>query len=846
MVAGILTPVSAQQQNPPLTSISSDLKPVLKAHLDQEFAQVSNLTVKYRSALKTKLNQATAARNTELANAFQEEISEIEKLQRQLGNSARNKDLVLRMKQKIALPELAESSPATLIAIRKTWSGEHEKIQKSLVERLDESLQLLETKLSETRQTSRAAAVFAFRRSLPTNSGLAAKNPFGWKPIPEKPFPLPIPTRPTEPCRIIAWRLDGKPVDGKEFRKVFDGVPDDLGEVVDFSMVNSATPRSTKRNLMAVTPQGKVRMLDTDLANSIGLSDIENVVSVATGAYAGACLRGDGTVAPLVLNIPHFEAQKISVEDAKHWKDIVKVAAGIGHLVGLTKNGDVLTCGQNNAKQLHVPGGLQGKTIDIATASTSTWFVSQDRRSWAVQRIGYAPWQGKIDRDARWFLGFGHCFADDKGRLIEDSVDESHPIDIGRIRGGDLRRIRDITSVKGLDADEPIGVSCARDADNHWHFWGDLGSVSDLRIRENEERAKGAWKVSISPPYAVALKPVANLCEDDWTGGNSKLPTTTTPTDPRSSSLKRTAFPLPISTLPKKEGRLEVFRRDGKNLNSTPAGAAMEKWAKSLGNGIVVVRKGVVDEKRVTIVALRNDGRIRFFDESSGLPVMFDWLDKFDGRIVQFETSVHSALVLTADGKASFYDFFKKKLIQVPVTDCQQIAKIAGDSTAKYCLTTQGKIIVVSSDPRMGVPDSLPPAIDLAVSWRGWAFGNDGVLRGWNPIEQKVEVSEAFSNKPRLTRGVGPQVAWIDETGRFFKRDIKGRKVEKEIIDPKDRFEQFVFSRGLVGFKKANGSWKFDGNAEANDFTYMTKRAKGMIQIGATDTYFFGIRPPGG
>ena len=847
MVTSFFSAADAQQHNLPSPAISPDIQPVLKAHLDEEFAQVSRLTVKYRNALMTKLNSATAAGNSELAGAFRGEISEIEKLQRKLGNSARKKDLRLRMNEKTTLPDLAQDSPDSIVAIRKTWSAEREKIRKSLVERLDQSLQSLESKLNENRQTSRAAAVFAFRRSLPTSAGLAAKNPFGWKPIPDKPFPLPMPTRPTEPCRIIAWRLDGQPVDGKEFRKVFDGVPDDLGEVVDFAMVNSATPGSAKRNLMAVTPQGKVRMLDTELANAIGLSDIENVVAVASNAYTGACLRENGTVAPLVLNTPHFEQQKISVQAAKGWKHIVKVSAGIGHLVGLTKDGEILTCGQNNAKQLDVPGVFQEKTIDIAIASTSTWFVSQEgRKSWAVQRIGYAPWQGKIDRDARWFLGLGHFFADDKGRLFEDSVDESHPIDIRRIRGGDLRRIRDITSVKGMDGDEPIGLCCARDADNQWHFWGDLGSISDVSIRENEERAKGAWKIAISPPYAVALKPVANLREDDWTGGMFTELTNASPTVPGSGSLKRTVFPLPVSTLPNRHGRLEVFRRDGKDLSSTPAGVAIEKWAKSLGNGTVTVRKGVVDEGRVTIVALRNDGTIHFINESSGAPVKFDWLDQFDGRIVQFETSVHSALILTGEGKAWFYDFFKEELTPVPATGGQKIAKIAGDSTAKYCLTTHGKILVVSTDPQMGVPVSLPPAIDLAVSWRGWAYGSDGILRGWIPKKPEIGLSEPFSSVPRLARGVGPQVAWIDESGKFFKRDLKGRAIEKELVDPKDRFEQFVFSRGLVGFKKANGSWQFDGNAETSDFTYLARRARGMIQIGATDIHFFGIRPTGG
>lgn len=70
------------------------------------------------------------------------------------------------------------------------------------------------------------------------------------------------------------------------------------------------------------------------------VSDWSNIVAIAAGAYHTVGLKSDGTVVTTGQNID--DQDYIS-----QWRDIIAVAAGLHHTVGLKSDGTVVAVGYN-------------------------------------------------------------------------------------------------------------------------------------------------------------------------------------------------------------------------------------------------------------------------------------------------------------------------------------------------------------------------------------------------------------------------------------------------------------------------------------------------------------------
>ena len=80
---------------------------------------------------------------------------------------------------------------------------------------------------------------------------------------------------------------------------------------------------------------------DNDVAQAKGgISLWRDIVSVAGGDRHAVGLKKDGTVEAVGWN--YFGQREVS-----DWKDIVSVACGLNHTAGLKKDGTVVAVGQN-------------------------------------------------------------------------------------------------------------------------------------------------------------------------------------------------------------------------------------------------------------------------------------------------------------------------------------------------------------------------------------------------------------------------------------------------------------------------------------------------------------------
>lgn len=354
---------------------------------------------------------------------------------------------------------------------------------------------------SETPATGPSAA--------PATPG-ALKNPFGWQPIPENPFPLPRPTRPTTPCRVVAWRLDGQPVDEAAFRQAFGGVPTEMGEVVDLSAMVSQSSRFIYP--LGLQADGRVIALH-QRANALLPAGLAPAVAIDGGRDIALALHQDGTVSPLFLAQSAIDERQDLVADVASWKEVARIKAGTESYTAIQSDGTPLLTGKNNQGELDLPSDFRSSIVFIQPSSSQTWLVKHVGDGLLINRIGNSPnLRPKLPLANRFFISSLYYSCDDRGRL-DFCNSTTSPARHDALRGS-ARDIKDLVAASNND----FGYAAVREGEDQWRFWGDRKDLGGYDVKFCETQAAGCWKVFFIGDYVLALKPVANLKPDDWTG----------------------------------------------------------------------------------------------------------------------------------------------------------------------------------------------------------------------------------------------------------------------------------------------------------------------------------------
>lgn len=136
----------------------------LSSYLEFRKAQLGVLAQQYSSGLESRLERSSAEGNLELASALKREKDRIA----DFGIAIENPDTnpVQAVMSPPALPPLAEDSPLTLRDLRTRWDDEYSTIRDDLDTKLDQSLGILVTKLTQAREFETAENLNEWRSSL--------------------------------------------------------------------------------------------------------------------------------------------------------------------------------------------------------------------------------------------------------------------------------------------------------------------------------------------------------------------------------------------------------------------------------------------------------------------------------------------------------------------------------------------------------------------------------------------------------------------------------------------------------------------------------------------------------
>ncbi|MBL9150954.1 MAG: protein kinase [Verrucomicrobiales bacterium] len=856
--------------------------------------QLRDLAAKYLAGLETRLGQAADAGDLRLATAFEAEKKRIQTLQTALAEPPADPLAAVTDNGAVTLPALPDGSPEPLVALRQTWTTESGKIRTTLDAALQQSLQALEAELTRARDFEKAQAVLAWRESLaagsaetparteapatpapmataPTDEAGTLKNPFGWQPIPENPFPLPRPTRPTTPCRVVAWRLDGKPVDEAAFRQLFGGVPADLGEVVDVEAETIIAPSlvtASRIYPIAIGTDGTLKSIKP-LPNDANLAAIKGSVRVTVGNFIAAALLEDGKVSFLNVNPPEVEKRNLDFSPVADWDNIVAIEAGSGHLVALNSDGKVYTIGGNHEGQLEITAEFQGSVAKVGASGSSTWVARLDRKNLQLQRFGFPKYQSTLPISSRAFLGNELITTDERGRPEKDSMTEAYPQSLKNFRGVEPRDVRSVVNIGTSDGGEGrgrAGIAALREGEDQWRFWGDRKDLGSYDPKYCEAKAAGCWKLFFIGDYVLALKPVANLKPDDWTGAAaSAAGPAATPAAPASMPTATvdpaTVFPLPIPKRPTVAGRLEVHRRDGKPVGSQPDDNALAKLPADLGSNVVAISVSEMGgDKGSVAVALLADGTVRAwhsgksYEPNNPVREMRDPTFSLTG-IVKVATGAGKFVFLNEKGEVfgagdgGFSSSGSTPFIANKIDVSEPAVDIASKAGPAFALLQSGKIRLLTSGKEVAPPPDLPLATAIVASWGGWALGIDGKWRGWwDKREGEVATVVDAQGGSLSHEGAGTHFYWINPVGKLLGHKLSGEVAGNSDFANIRQGARQVSVGTLMALESEPGKWAISINStspgDGNEPTLETK-LRGCSAIASSSVYVFGIRAVG-
>lgn len=666
------------------------------------------------------------------------------------------------------------------------------------------------------------------------------KNPFGWQPIPEEPFPLARPTRPTIPCRMVAWRTDMAPVKADEFHEKMGFLPFDFGEIVDLEATGSAC--------IGLDANGDA-IFTTDGNKELKKVSGKQLVRVSIGKIFGTGLSNDGSAHILKRRHHTLDLSAVST-----WKNLVDVKAGDYHALGLRSDGTVVGAGRKENNQISETLTSATQVISIVPRGLGSTIVQLSGNDLRFRIIGNGGKNIELKGDQRVIANFrNYTFTDESGRIEESSVSDEEPHHFSHAPSG-LRDVRDLQA-QGGNGGEQSGIASARVGEDQWYFWGHRGKNGPVKDKDLKRKADGCLKLFFANPFIIGLKPVDKITPDDWTGKiDTEDPATTdAETAPAEPTPLNITFPLPVPKRPTLAGRLEVHRLDGNPIGSQPNGNALAKIPADLGSQVVDIaignqKKGPDSDGEVMAVALLSDGTVRvwntedqYHEEVNANPTL--------GlkNIVAIAAGKNQALFLDRDGvawKAGFHmgGFAPFQASKVK-TDGEKIVQIACYTTYSLLLSESGKVSQINDPNSSPLPGGIPPSVSIAVAGgTGYALGIDGIWRAWyqQGTSRSITATAATNGLLGQPGTSDREMAWRDLDNRIHCLARDGKDSSKTILDYEGPVLSWSISQNYNALEISEGKWKGYGGFHKTESV-----VQGSIKLDASFVYLFAIKPLG-
>ncbi|MDF1816505.1 MAG: hypothetical protein P1V20_30165 [Verrucomicrobiales bacterium] len=813
---------------------------------------VAALANNYGKAIDREITNATNAGNIGLVIALQEEKKSLKNIISAIA--------VATPDNLPKLPNLPGNANRAHQRIRNTWETIIDKHRtgytstvNSLTQKFAESVETFEKELTIARKFDEAKSVRAYRlkhltietiihdpdddpddepENEPTEIVLAGQ----YQPVPrENVFPMPMPKRPTEPCRVVAWRIDGEPVNQTEFTKMFYGVPDVLGEVVDMDM-GEAMSRTWQLRMLGLTAEGKVRTSFT--ASQPQADHISGAIQLAGRNDVGIALMPDGTCRYFSLNQNPLSngGWKGDLNRVASWKNVVSVDAGERHVLGMTADGTPLAAGDNsNQNACQIPAQYNRRTCRLVAIGAATRVFALGSGGSEIEV--FDPRQNKVIEEVNRtnrFFGWRPREVDSGGKNLD--MNSFDGLEDGLIGA----RPSDVTyanAVGGSHSGERIWFATIREGVQDWRFWGDLGKLCSIDQNHCRERAENCRKIYLNPPYIIGLKPVAFISDEDWTG-KATGPGKVTAVDVTPAPLYRNALPLPAPARPKVKGTIEVFRRDGKPLD--PKHWEIALLPKDFGNEVVDIQISASDDYYSGIVLFDN-GTVNAW---SKFDTSLDWSHL--QNIVQIQTGREKLMVLDASGDATIWtkEGIRKGRFN---PENEPIRKIALRNWDPYILTAGGNVYpALPYGYANWMAKDLPPVIDITADFVPFALGIDGKWRSWNN-QSNGRTAAVFDSGYPLGQplAAGGSLWWIDRDQMLNRANRTGVKMDNGQFKGK-RIESITGGQhGFTFVKNVVDRWEIHGGPE-DERKYIEPKIQKSIKVTATKYHIFCLKPWGG
>lgn len=803
--------------------------------------EVSPLARNYLNAIQRSIASAKTAGNTGLVSSLEEEMRKVEELAGMIDSVPPD--------EVPALPELPAAAYAVQVKLRETWQTNLAKFRdqydltvNDVTEQFASSLQRYETELASAQRAEDARLVSVYRMSLmdgPKGNAPSVMAGSGggrvlagqFEPVPQSdPFPLPPPRRPDEPCRVVAWRLDGKPIDPRNFANLFFCLPDSLGVVVDLDM-GQWSARSRPVKMVALTPEGKIRVSDEKSRPFV--EEIEGAVSMAGLRELGIALFEDGTCQPFsLLGRPLRDNDwRGDLKKMTSWENVVAVDAGERHVMALTADGTPLAAGGSNggANTHQVPSGLDSRTCRIMAGGTSAHYFAISRDGSRIERVNANSGQvgRRFPRESRFF-GLAPRITDWNGENLDmlsnggnaDSLVGAPPSDVTYAYGMGWRY-----------RDKNVTVACLREGIDDWRFWGDLGEYALIDPTYCMERAHRCRRVFINPPYVIGLKPVSAITPADWTGEGAEL---TSAKPVQALPRYQNAFPLKPPTRPVQGGRVQVYRRDGSDLD--PKSIDIATMPDDLGNRVVDLRVSA-NYYNVSGIVLLDDGTVRGWNKK--IPEVDLSMAR---EVVSIRSGFDSLMMLDRYGDAIYWTR-NGGIEKGRFNDRNEpVCRIALAGNQPFVLTESGSVHPVRKMFDDWMVSELPPTIELIAGNYPYAYGVDGHWRSWNNQSNRRIAALVPSRGVVQGMPAGNDLWWLDEGMNLNRTNQYG--LEGDIGRFRDQKARQLSggAHGMVFVRTRTGQWEIHTGANKQR-EYLEPLIQGSLTIGVTGRHVLCVKP---